>query len=339
MTPEKTFPVFSYLEIHSIIQKRKSVTNSMKFKFYLNSRKRQYLLHPDKTYSIGRNPDNDIFLTEMTVSRSHAKLIWDSDTFLLEDMKSTNGTRLNGKKIESARLTAGDKIRLGKEELQYTTANTETDTFEETISPEDSIIIENRFEELMNQVRDPLLKERFAEIKKLFSAKKKNLSDLAYRDTLTGLNNRRSFERQLLKEWKRCKRYRHPLSLIMVDIDHFKKVNDTYGHQKGDSVLQTVSGIINDNVRSSDIPCRYGGEEMAVILPETSMDSATATAEKLRLLVEVNVREIEEINVTISLGVSTYTVRMNRPDELIKEADICLYKAKEGGRNKVITSR
>jgi diguanylate cyclase (GGDEF)-like protein len=308
----------------------------MKFNFYLNTGKRRYRLHPGETYSIGRNPDNDIFLSDETVSRSHVKLIWDKDTFLAKDLNSTNGTYLNNEKIDNARLASEDSLRLGKVVLQFTMTRIEMDMGEETISPVDSIVLENRIEDLIKEVSDPLLKGRFKEIKRLFSAKKKNLSDLAYRDTLTGLNNRRSFDKTLATEWKRRQRYKRPLSLIMIDIDHFKKVNDTYGHQKGDSVLQTVSGIINDNVRSTDFPCRYGGEEIAVILSETVLDNAAVTAEKLRLLIEIQVEEIEGIKVTISLGVSTYVENMSESGDLIKAADSCLYKAKNTGRNKVV---
>ncbi len=311
----------------------------MKFNYYLKTSKKCYRLRQGRTYSIGRNPGNDIFLTDGTVSRSHAKLIWHEDTFRIEDLGSTNGIYLNGEKIRSARLASKDKIRLGNAELHFVMTNSEKDVPEETISPGDSILIENRIEGLMKEVRDPYLRERFREIKRLFSVKKRNLSELAYRDPLTRLYNRRSFEKKLAEEWRRQRRYKRPLSLIMLDIDYFKKVNDTYGHQKGDSVLRTIAGIINDNVRSTDFPCRYGGEEMAVILSETSLESAAATAEKLRALVETQAKEIEGFKVTVSLGASTYTENMNEPGDLVKAADRCLYKAKNGGRNKVVAYR
>lgn len=308
----------------------------MKFNFYISSGKKRYRLHSGKSYSIGRHSDNDIFFTNATVSRIHAKIVWDNDTFLIEDLNSTNGTFLNGTKITSARLASKDIIRIGKVELEFTMTRPGTDVMEETISPADSIILENRIQQIMNDVEDPLIKERFSEIKRLFNVKKKNLSDLAYSDNLTGLYNRRSFDKKLADEWKRRKRYKRPLSLIMIDIDHFKKVNDTYGHQKGDAVLKTVAGIVIDNMRLSDYPCRYGGEEMAVILSETSKKDAAVAAEKLRKLVEKSVKEIEGIRVTISLGVSTYLEKMNEPGDLIKAADECLYKAKQSGRNKVV---
>ncbi len=325
-----------FVNIYKYRKRRTFEIYSMKFNFYINTEKRRYQLHPGKTYSVGRNPDNDIFLSDRTVSRSHVKIVWDEDTFLAKDLSSRNGTYLNGKKIESARLASKDSLRLGKAELQFTMTRIDMDLEEETISPVDSILLENRIRELIKEVNDPLLKRRFKEIKRLFSAKKKNLSDLAYRDALTGLNNRRSFEKTLAAEWKRRRRYKRPLSLIMIDIDHFKKVNDTYGHQKGDSVLQSVSGIINDNIRSSDFPCRYGGEEIAIILSETSLGNAAVTAEKLRALVENQVSEIEGIKVTISLGVSTFVENMSEPGDLIEAADRCLYKAKNSGRNRTV---
>jgi len=300
---------------------------------YLHTGKRRYRLRTERTYTIGRNPDCDIFLSDPTVSRSHAHLVWDRDTFLIRDDDSTNGIYLNGDPVTSARLSNNDKLTLGKAQLIYSVKNS---TEEDTISPNDSLIIEQQIRDLFSQVKDPGLIAQFREIVGLFSAKKKSLHDLAYHDNLTGLLNRRSFDKMISDEWKRRQRYKRPLSLIMIDIDHFKKVNDRYGHQRGDSVLKTVAGIILDNVRSSDYACRYGGEEIAVILPETSLRRALVTAEKLRTLVEKQVREIENIPVTISLGVGTYLRNMKRPDDLIAAADRALYRAKKEGRNRVI---
>ena len=309
----------------------------MKRNYYLDTGKRRYRLKEEKTYTIGRNPKHDIFFSDGTVSRDHAKLSWDTDTFVLEDMNSTNGTWIDGERIDSCRLEAPERIRIGKEDLLFIAKEIGKDMNDETVSPSDSLILENRMNELMRDVTDPMLKERFREINRLFRVKKRNLTDLAYRDTLTGLYNRHSFEQTLDKEWKRRHRYERPLSLIMIDIDHFKSVNDTHGHQKGDSVLKTVAGIIHDNIRSSDYPCRYGGEEMVVILPETENSSAVVTAEKLRRLVEAHVVEIEGFKVTVSLGVSSCGGELEDPKDLIEKADKALYNAKSTGRNKVVS--
>ena len=307
----------------------------MKLNYYLETDKRRYTLRAGKSYTIGRNPHHDIFVSDPTVSRNHARLSWEGDTFLLEDTKSTNGTWINGEKIISRRLEGAEIFTVGRMEFEFIVADASLDTLRETVSPEDSLILESRIMDLINDVQDPGLKERFSEISKLFSAKKKNLSDLAYYDTLTGLFNRHSFDKTLRKEWRRRHRYKRPLSMIMIDIDHFKQVNDTHGHQKGDSVLRTVGGIIHDNIRSSDYPCRYGGEEMAVILPETTLNSAIITAEKLRRIIEKQVEEIEGFVVTVSMGVSSCMSDMKDPCDIVERADKALYMAKDAGRNRV----
>lgn len=301
---------------------------------YLRTPEKQYLLKQEESYTLGRGSDCDIVLPDLTVSRFHARMEWEKGAFVIYDNNSSNGISLNGNKITSAALKSTDRISLGKTQLQYLI--TRGDSVNEPLQPDDSLIIENRIQDLFEDVEDPGLKDRFHEIIDLYNRKKDRLNHLAFRDTLTGLLNRRSFDKQISDEWKRRRRYGRPLSLIMIDIDHFKKVNDTHGHQKGDSVLEAVAGIILDNVRSSDYPCRYGGEEMAVILPETTLDHAMKTSEKLRKLVEKEVKAREGISVTISIGVSTYQEKMKNPGDLVKAADKALYKAKEEGRNRVI---
>jgi diguanylate cyclase (GGDEF)-like protein len=137
----------------------------------------------------------------------------------------------------------------------------------------------------------------------------------------------------LSTELKRAIRYKKVLILIMVDIDHFKKFNDTFGHQKGDSVLRTVGTILKENSRSSDIVCRYGGEEMAIILPEQDMNQGITTAEKLRKKLESEAYEIEGVNITASFGVGSTGVETKTIEELIKKSDEALYLAKKSGRN------
>ena len=129
-----------------------------------------------------------------------------------------------------------------------------------------------------------------------------------------------------------------PLSLIIVDIDYFKKFNDTYGHQSGDAVLRQVAFILKKNVRSTDIVCRYGGEEMSIILPNTKYEEAVSIANKLCSLVaekKCKLSNGRESNVTISLGVSTFGADGETPATIIESADKRLYNAKENGRNRV----
>ena len=160
-------------------------------------------------------------------------------------------------------------------------------------------------------------------------------------DALTNLNNRRQFEIRLGQEISIAKRQNNPLCAMMIDIDFFKKVNDTYGHAAGDEVLRTVAGIIKDALRESDIPARYGGEEFAVLLPYTSIDDAKVVGERLRAAVEASpipiyqdTPEYKTINITISMGLAEYD-NQETGEVLFERADKALYEAKKGGRNRV----
>jgi len=156
-------------------------------------------------------------------------------------------------------------------------------------------------------------------------------------DALTGIHNRRSLECHLKEEVDRHKRYVHPLSLIMFDLDHFKAINDTYGHQCGDFVLQNVTKLIGNSIRGEDILARYGGEEFCCLLPETPIEAARMIAERFRSRVANQIFEFgsERINVTISLGVAAMTPKTMTPDLLLKKADDGLYMAKNRGRNRI----
>ncbi len=159
---------------------------------------------------------------------------------------------------------------------------------------------------------------------------------LAVTDDLTGLSNHRRFKEELGREIRRAERTGAPLCLIFLDLDHFKRVNDTHGHDQGDEVLRGVAWVLREHVRAVDLPCRYGGEEFAVILPETELDAAVAVAERLRL--EVAARPMGKgLRVTISAGVALHPVDGATSDELLKTADNRLYLAKERGRNCVIS--
>lgn len=155
-------------------------------------------------------------------------------------------------------------------------------------------------------------------------------------DALTNLNNRRQFEVRLKQEIATTKRQKNPLCAMMVDIDFFKKVNDTYGHASGDAVLRTVASIIKEHLRESDIPSRYGGEEFAVLLPYTHIEEAKIVGERLRKAVEMTPIPIDKknINVTISMGLAEFNPQETGED-LFKRADSALYEAKESGRNRV----
>ncbi len=163
------------------------------------------------------------------------------------------------------------------------------------------------------------------------------LLELSITDPLTGLNNRRSMMEVLEKEFDRHRRSGKHIGLIMIDIDHFKKVNDTYGHQKGDVVLQGLATLLKRHLRQYDTAARFGGEEFALILPETDLEEAARVAERLRRAAEnLSFDKIPGLQISASLGVACFPGEgIDTPDDLIREADYALYNAKRHGRNRV----
>jgi len=161
---------------------------------------------------------------------------------------------------------------------------------------------------------------------------------LATTDGLTGLNNHRIFQQKLTEELKRSERHKAPLSLLLIDIDYFKKVNDTYGHPVGDLVLKGVSKILQHEIRDIDIAARYGGEEFVVILPGTDSISARNIAERLRkeIMAETFTSGGRNLKVTVSIGIATVPAEARTKEELIEKTDQALYHAKHNGRNQSV---
>lgn len=159
------------------------------------------------------------------------------------------------------------------------------------------------------------------------------LRDLATTDGLTGLKNHRSFREQLDIEWARIARTQQPLSVILMDVDQFKKYNDTFGHPAGDDVLRTVGAILRAQAREGDFVARYGGEEFVVLLPNTDVESSLAVAERFRSAIEQHGWTLRAVSG--SFGVVTHTIAVSSTDELIAAADKALYSSKESGRNRV----
>jgi diguanylate cyclase (GGDEF)-like protein len=164
------------------------------------------------------------------------------------------------------------------------------------------------------------------------------LEELGKIDGLTGLYNRRFWEEQFVMEFKRGRRSENPSSLIMLDIDHFKKVNDTYGHPAGDEVIKALGGIIKKAIRETDIAGRYGGEEFAIILPETPVANVEFVSERIRRLVEKCTVVYDEVDIsfTISVGIAGFKQTHKDSTQWLDSADKALYKAKESGRNRVM---
>ena len=166
------------------------------------------------------------------------------------------------------------------------------------------------------------------------------LRQLATHDGLTGLLNHRMFQIQLKDESQRATRYGKQLTMLMIDIDFFKQVNDKHGHHIGDFVLKRISKLIVDQCRNIDTACRYGGEEIAVLLPETPLEEGLHAAERIRLHVESDDFKgsgIDGLKVTVSIGISAFPSHAETPEELSQSADKALYLAKESGRNRAVT--
>ncbi len=170
------------------------------------------------------------------------------------------------------------------------------------------------------------------------------LSALAMTDALTGLWNRRAFDQALRREWKRTVRDESQLSLLLLDLDHFKLLNDQYGHPLGDEYLVAVASAVSDTVRASDVVCRWGGDEIAIILPGTDHAGAVRAAEKVRAAVEAlrfraRKKADEWVSMTASIGVATAVTEPDKaatiPHNLLSAADKALYKAKREGQNRV----
>jgi len=247
---------------------------------------------------LGRSVEATFQVEDDGISRKHAKLVLGpTGQYQLVDLGSTNGTYLNGTRVEIAELTDGDKIQLGSNTV------------------------------LKFSLQDQL-EEQY----------QRSIYESATRDGLTRIFNKKYFMDTLRKEFAYCLRHRVPLSLVMFDVDHFKKINDTYGHQAGDYVLARIAQRVGDTVRVEDLFARYGGEEFALMLRESAEDQALICAERCRRAVDQTefVFAGTPIKVTISLGIATLTDSdFAQPEDLIASADKYLYRAKKGGRNRV----
>lgn len=298
--------------------------------YYLDS---SLKLTKSRQYVIGRGKDADIRLPDERVSRRHASLKWSGSGFALVDLQSTNGTFVNGGKAASIRLLDGDRIRIGPHDLQYVVLATGAEAMPE---PDDTLMFERQVHQLAEEAGTMEMAGKIRALKRYYNQKRDSLSDMAFRDELTGLFNRRYFDQKLTEELDRSARYGRPVSLILGDIDKFKTYNDEFGHQKGDEVLRAVSDLLRGSCRSSDTAARYGGEEMAVILPETNAEGAMRMAEKARTVIAARAGDVAGKTVTISMGVATYNDTNNGPGELVAAADRALYRAKDEGRNRCV---
>jgi diguanylate cyclase (GGDEF)-like protein len=246
--------------------------------------------------TIGRGRDNDIVLPSDCVSRKHAQLEHRPEALYVVDLASTNGTFIN----DDLKTVREHKLRRGD---QLTIG----DTIFKFLSGSD---VEAQYHEIVFR--------------------------MAITDGLTNLSNRKQLDNLLSEEIPRAQRHGRDLSLLMFDIDHFKSINDTYGHLTGDTVLRGLAALLQKRLRPNDKLGRYGGEEFCAILPETALPSAAVIADELRSLVAEHpfTAEGKDIRVTVSIGAACLQADMTM-EQLYKRADDMLYQAKRSGRNKV----
>jgi len=248
--------------------------------------------------TIGRQPTSGLILTDPGISRQHARIVWQDQTHVLEDLGSANGTYVERERITHRALRDGDVIQLGPNILfRYSV----TDSNQEAML--------------------------------------QHLYRTSVTDALTEARNREYFDTRLMTEFAYARRHDVELSLLMIDLDHFKRINDEYGHQVGDLVLRELSQAIQRGLRSEDVFCRYGGEEFSVILRTTDEAQSESVAERVREAVESLTIDTGDakIRVTISVGCATLSsLAEPSTEELVREADRCLYQAKRSGRNRVV---
>jgi two-component system cell cycle response regulator len=247
---------------------------------------------------IGRGQRAQIRLLDDGISREHAQLVIVNDRIVLQDLGSTNGTYCNGLKVE-----ANKELVDGDKILVGSTT-----------------ILKFTYHDNLDEIFQ------------------KQMYESALRDGLTKAFNKKYFTDRLESEFTFAIRHVAPLTLVLFDIDHFKKVNDTHGHQAGDHVLSEISALLTGALRAEDVFARYGGEEFAVICRGSDVTQGQIVAERMRKAVEVNkfVFEGTHIPVTISVGVAGLPdAKVKDAAELVSLADQSLYKSKHGGRNRV----
>lgn len=259
---------------------------------------RRYSLTPGAVLEVGRSADAEIGFPEVpSISRRHARVMYLADGVCLEDLGSRNGTFLNNHPLQGGR----EKLQSG-----------------------------DRFQ--IGTVVFKFLLEADAE-----HAYHEAIHQMVISDGLTDLFNRRKFQEEFDKEVVRARRYGRPLSLILFDVDHFKRINDTLGHLSGDNVLKGLARLARELTRQEEIVARIGGEEFAVLCPETTLTGARALAEKLRAAFETEAFPYSggKLSVTCSFGVAELLSDMPGASDLFAQADRLLYVAKAAGRNRV----
>jgi diguanylate cyclase (GGDEF)-like protein len=251
--------------------------------------------------TIGRGEDARVVLEDTSLSRLHARVFRANARYFVEDLKSTNGTFIDGNPItEPHELSDGTRIQLGAHTV------------------------------LRFAMRDHTEVEAT-----------RRVYEATVRDRLTGVFNRHFLDERLFSEMSYAQRHGTSLSVLFVDADHFKRINDTYGHAAGDEVLRRIAALLQQTMRSEDVVARYGGEEFVLVVRGIPTSGVMTLAERVRSAIAATRIDLDgtpPLSVTVSIGVATQTAdcMFAGADELLAAADAALYRAKEGGRNRVV---
>jgi diguanylate cyclase (GGDEF)-like protein len=256
---------------------------------------------PVGEFTIGRGNDAHLCIEDELLSRQHARIVSVLDRHFIEDLDSTNGTRIDETAVTAlVPLADGAIIHLGPNTL------------------------------LRFSLRDTA---EVIAVQRIYEA--------TVRDALTGLYNRQFLDERLAAEFAYARRHQAALSVLFVDADHFKRVNDTFGHAAGDEVLRSLGGFLRRAMRAEDIVARYGGEEFVIVLRTVSREGVLIAADRIRAGIESLYIENdgESLSITVSVGVATVSATRDydSPEALIAAADAALYKAKQLGRNRVVS--
>lgn len=292
-------------------------------------------------FLLGRGQGCDLVLGDKLVSRRHARVFCSKDRWYIEDLDSTNGLFVNGARVGRRALRHGDEIGMGGVTLVYDEGRGLNFTGEATCAEtpgQETVGLRRQFEELSRKLDGRGVARDLQRLHLAAERSRRRLKDMARRDRLTGLYNRRHFEQEMELLWQKSSASRSPLSLVFIDLDHFKKINDIRGHQAGDRALRAAARLIRAACRRDDLVARYGGEEFVVAFTGMGAGDAAAAAESIRRLVEVRSRELAGFRVTASLGVACRSQIDKNWQDLVSRADAAVYQAKSDGRNRVATS-
>lgn len=252
-----------------------------------------------RTSVVGRESGCDLQILHPSVSRRHCEIRHEDGRYYVRDLGSTNATRLNDTVVERAELSDGDHLVIGESIVKFVGADSIEASYHEEIH------------------------------------------ELARRDELTSLFNRRMFIELFERELALSQHEKLPLTLAILDIDWFKRINDTCGHGAGDRVLRQVAQTIEQALRPRDIVARIGGEEFALLIPGLELDAALAHADAIRIAVqnaEYFLDDGQAHRVTISIGLALRNAERDNRSSLLRAADVALYQAKQGGRNRCVVA-